>query len=87
MEHVDEILAHLASGGTLDGTIAPFQVYLTCYRVLEANGDPRAPEVLAMAHAKLQERAARITDKVMRRSYLENVAAHREIVQSSTEGS
>jgi tetratricopeptide (TPR) repeat protein len=77
--HVEEILSHLETG-TLHGTIAPFQVYLTCYRVLEANQAPRAQEILATAYDLLQERAARITDEELRHSFLESVAAHREIV-------
>ncbi|MFC2030087.1 tetratricopeptide repeat protein, partial [Chloroflexota bacterium] len=79
--HVEEILEHLESGGTLDGTIAPFQVYLICYRVLEASGDSHAREILVTAHDQLQERAARITDPGLRRSFLENVAAHRDLVE------
>ena len=76
--HIEEILSHLETG-TLHGTIAPFQVYLTCYRVLKANQDPRAQEILATAYGLLQERASKITDEEMRHSFLENVAAHREI--------
>jgi hypothetical protein len=48
--------------------------------VLAAADDPRAVEVLAEAYATLQERAARITDEALRRSYLENVPYHREIL-------
>jgi hypothetical protein len=33
--HVDEILRDLERG-SLDGTLDPFGVYLTCYRVLRA---------------------------------------------------
>jgi predicted ATPase/DNA-binding SARP family transcriptional activator len=88
--HVEEIVAHLESGGAhspgsghaLDGAISPFQVYLTCYHVLEANQDDRAPVVLATAHDLLRARAARIGDETMRRSFLENVAAHRQLVQA-----
>ena len=77
--HVEEILSHLETG-TLDGTTAPFQIYLTCYRVLKANHAPRAQEILATAYHLLQERSAKITDEEMGRLFLENVAAHREIV-------
>jgi len=76
--HVEEIVSYLETG-TLDGTDEPFRVYLTCYRVLRANGDPRAEEILEEAHHLLQERAAKISDEGERRSYLENVAANREI--------
>jgi predicted ATPase/DNA-binding SARP family transcriptional activator/Flp pilus assembly protein TadD len=80
--HIEEILGHMASGGTLDGTVSPFEVYLTCYRVLAANQDPRAEELLDTAHELLQEQARKITDEKMRDSFLENVAAHRELVQA-----
>jgi predicted ATPase/class 3 adenylate cyclase len=77
---VEEILSHLETG-TLDGTYEPARIYLTCYRVLEANQDPRAAEILATAHNLLQERAAKIEDEEMRRSFLENVPAHRELIE------
>ena len=73
------------SGHALDGAVNPFRVYLTCYRVLKAGRDPRAQEVLGTAYRQLQERAAKITDEAIRRSFLENVAAHREIVWEWTE--
>ncbi len=79
LAQVEGILAYLASG-TPDGTDEPLRIYLTCYRVLQAAGDPRAEHVLSAAYGLLQERAARITDEEMRRSYLENVPTHREIV-------
>jgi hypothetical protein len=59
----------------------PFRVYLTCYRVLQAGHDPRAGEVLETAHRLLHERAAKIEDERLRRSFLEQVPAHREITQ------
>jgi hypothetical protein len=77
---VEEILTHLKSN-TLDSTDESLQVYLTCYRVLRAAQDPRAQETLGTAYALLQERAAKIGDAETRRSFLENVAAHREILE------
>jgi hypothetical protein len=35
---------------------------------------------LERAHARLQEQAAKIADEAMRRSFLQNVPYHREIV-------
>lgn len=81
---VEEILSYLEDG-TLDGTDEPFQVYLTCYRVLCAGRDPRAEGVLVAAHRLLQERAARIEDEELRQSFLENVVAHREIIAAYCE--
>jgi len=77
---IEEILGFLEDN-TLDGTEEPFRVYLTCYRVLHANQDPRAQVLLATVHNLLQDQAAKIEDEGMRRSFLENVPAHREIVR------
>jgi adenylate cyclase len=77
--YVAQILAHLETG-SLDGTDEPIRIYLTCYRVLRANEDPRADKVLAEAYQLLQGRAAKIEDKELRRSFLENVTANRELV-------
>jgi predicted ATPase/DNA-binding SARP family transcriptional activator len=79
LAHVEGILSHLGRS-TLDGAEEPSLVYLTCYRVLLAHQDSRAGDILNTAYARLQERAARIEDKELRRSFLEKVAAHREIV-------
>jgi hypothetical protein len=65
----------------LDGTFDPFRIRLTCYQVLRANDDDRAEEVLRTAHQLLQERAARIEDERLRRSFLEKVPWHRELVK------
>jgi tetratricopeptide (TPR) repeat protein len=80
LAYVEEILSHLETG-SVDGTDEPLRIYLTCYRVLRANDDPRAQGVLESAHQLLQARAAKIADEELRRSYLENVRAHRELVK------
>ena len=64
----------------LHGTWEPLRIYLTCYHVLRAHEDSRADEVLGNAYYLLQERTAKIDDPDLRRSYLENVSYHREIV-------
>ena len=63
----------------------PFRIYLTCYRVLDANYDPRATTILQTAHHLLHEYANHITDDSLRRSFLENVATHRELVRAYVE--
>jgi hypothetical protein len=78
---VEEILSFLECN-TLDGTSEPLRVYLTCYRVLTANQDPRAREIMNTAYRQLQERAAKIGDEEMQRSFLENVSSHREIMRA-----
>jgi len=85
--YVEEILDYLETGKLVVVWGAePGLVYLTCYRVLEANGDARAQGILREAHRFVQERAAKISDEGERRSYLENVAVHREIVNEYASG-
>jgi len=76
--HVEEILGYLETEG-LDKAQEPVHIYLTCYHVLRASDDPRAEDMLEEGYQFLQERAAKISDEGERRSYLENVAAHREL--------
>ena len=80
--HVEELRDRLASDETFADAVSPFQVYLTCYRVLHASQDSRAREILATAHELLQGQAAKVTDEKPRLSFLENVAAHRELAQA-----
>jgi tetratricopeptide (TPR) repeat protein len=87
LAHVEEILACLETYPELYGTDEPLRVYLTCYRVLRAGEDPRAAEILDAAYRLLQERAARIEDERLCRSFLENVAANREVVAAWEERS
>jgi tetratricopeptide (TPR) repeat protein len=82
--YVEEILSFLESdqadgGRALRGNEEPLRIYLTCYKVLAANGDPRADEVLAAARGELEAQAGRIPDEETRRSFLEKVAVHKEI--------
>lgn len=58
---------------------ADLQVHLVSWRILEAAADPRARAVLTRAYEMLQSQAAKMDDD-MRRSFLENVPAHREII-------
>jgi hypothetical protein len=80
LAHVGEILAYIEAHPALEGTLEPLRIYLTCTEVLRAVDDPRAEEVREAAYRLLQERAATIEDEGLRRSYLENVPYHREIV-------
>jgi len=67
---------------SLDGTEEPLRIYLTCYQVLKANNDPRASGLLRTAHAKLMEQAGNTQNETLRQSFLENVAANREIIEA-----
>ncbi len=59
----------------------PFQVFLTCYRVLRASGNARAAPLLADAYARLQQRAARLGDEALARAYLRGTCSHRELAR------
>ena len=82
--HVEEILHYLETG-SLHGADDPFRIYLTCYQVLQADRHPRARDILDTACRLLQERAAKIGDDALRRSYLQNVPAHRELLAAWAE--
>jgi len=60
------------------------QVLFTCHQVLARTGDSRAPQLLVRVYDELQARAATITDADLRRSFLNNVPLHREIVSAWT---
>jgi predicted ATPase/DNA-binding SARP family transcriptional activator len=77
-DHAEGILDFLGHP-ILQAAKEPLRTYLTCYQVLLAAKDPRAEKVLRDAHCSLQQQAARIPDPTLRRSFLENIAAHCEI--------
>jgi DNA-binding SARP family transcriptional activator/predicted ATPase/DNA-binding transcriptional ArsR family regulator len=79
LSQVEDVLAYVQHG-TLESADEPLRIYLTCYRVLRAGHDLRADEVLTVAHRLLQVQAAQIEDAALRRTFLENVSAHREIL-------
>ncbi|MFN8460034.1 MAG: tetratricopeptide repeat protein, partial [Anaerolineae bacterium] len=81
LAYIEQILNHLESH-TLEGAEHPFQVYLTCYQVLLANQDARTTSFLTLAYRLLQEQAIKISDEAQRRSFLEQVTAHRELVEA-----
>ncbi len=76
---IDEVLAYLATH-TLHGARQPTLVYLTCYRVLLAAEDPRAPWVLREAYLHLQQVADKIADDAWRASFLHNVPANQALI-------
>jgi hypothetical protein len=80
LAYVEEILKVLADHPRT-GIDEPFNVYLTCYRVLEANHDPRAAGVLQTASELLDEYASQFTSEDQRHAFLYNVPSHRELIQ------
>ena len=80
--YAEAALALLAQHG-LAAAFEPFAVYWTCVRVLKAVGDPRARTVLFAAYQTLQEIANQLEDERLRRSFLENVVANRNLVAAA----
>jgi tetratricopeptide (TPR) repeat protein len=80
-----EVLTWLAENGH-DGVEYPVLIYLTCYRVLQAAADDdptlagQARTTLEAGCRLLHERAGRIQDKALRRSFLENVPFNRDLL-------
>jgi tetratricopeptide (TPR) repeat protein len=83
--HVEDILTHLATGGSTDGTDQPLRIYLTCFEVLEAAHDPRADALLATMHAMFERRATKITDPDAQRMFRNNIAHNRQIAAAWAE--
>lgn len=80
LSYIEKILIDIESG-SLDGTLEPYRIYLTCYQVLRANQDLRAEGILTESYNLIQERAKNISDESLRNSFLENVAVNREIIK------
>jgi tetratricopeptide (TPR) repeat protein len=81
---VEEIMDFIERN-TLDGTYERFRIYLTCYQLLTKVRDGRATPVLEKACDLLRTQAARISSEPLRRSFLENVAVHGELVRLKDE--
>lgn len=81
MERVESILAYLTTE-SLDGTVEPFHIYLTCYHVLCASHDTRAQHVVQRAYNSLVAQAKSIHDARRRHAFLHEVAVHREILSA-----
>jgi predicted ATPase/class 3 adenylate cyclase len=70
----------------LEGTSDPMWIYLTCYKVLKANNDPRGQDILSTAQNLLQDQAEKITDPDLQYSFLNNVLVNREIQSAGYSG-
>jgi predicted ATPase/class 3 adenylate cyclase len=80
--YLDDIFTYLEGGETLEGTEEPLRVYLTCYHILNAVGDVRADRILETAYHLLQDRAALIPEESQRRSFMENIPYHQDILKA-----
>ncbi len=76
---VEQILQDIASI-VLEATADMVNIFLVCYRVLAATDDPRAATILDRGYELIQIQSVTIDDADLHRSFLENVAANREIV-------
>lgn len=81
MQWVEEILRQVEEGA-LAQSAELVRIYWDCHAVLRTCGDLRAAYTLGMARILLRDRAARIYDQEMRRSFLENVPLHRAILSA-----
>ena len=73
LQHTEEILAHLAGGGTLEGAEEPLRIYFICYDALEKRKDLRAQGVLQAANELLEAQISKLGDEESRRMYVQNV--------------
>jgi len=80
---VQSILDAIAAGARLDESEEAQRIRLTCWQVLSAASDARAPGVLAQAHAQLMQQADALTDATCRASYLNDVPYHRELQRAA----
>jgi tetratricopeptide (TPR) repeat protein len=78
-EHVEMVLPLLARA-PLQDALEPMWVHWSCYQALVAVGDGRAGAVIGQAHELLRRQAMQISDPYLRGSFLNRVAAHRDIV-------
>jgi tetratricopeptide (TPR) repeat protein len=78
--YTEEMLAHVRARGLVLIDF-PFQIYQTAFRVFQACGSkPAARQVLQEARQAIMDRAERITDPVLRCSFLERVPEHEELL-------
>lgn len=84
LDYAQQVLAILdAHGG--EGPEFPQRNYFICYQVFTKNGQvDRAKAALSAAYKLVMNRAEKITDPVLRQSFLQQVALNREIVAAYT---
>ncbi|MBN1483187.1 MAG: tetratricopeptide repeat protein [Chloroflexia bacterium] len=83
--YVEDVLDRLALLA-LDPLSEPCRIYLHTLQVLQALQDARALDIAARAYHGLQAQAEKIHPLEQRRSFLENIPLHREIMRLYEEG-
>ncbi|MCP5098083.1 MAG: tetratricopeptide repeat protein [Chloroflexi bacterium] len=76
----DEIIAYLAQN-RLDGVDEPGRIYLNVINSLLISNDRQVGQIIKDAYRFLQERVSKIESAAEKHSFLQYVAANREIVQ------
>ena len=79
---VEEVLDHVRSHGT-DGIEEPVAALLSCRKALGASDEIIAAELIDLAKAHVEKTSARISDPAIRRSFVEEVQAHRRLAGRS----
>jgi len=82
IEYVDKVLRHLENDGSLDGTEEPLRIRWMLCNVLQHAEDTRAMPLLVETHRQLHERAGKISNTQMRRTFLENVP-HNQAIETA----
>ncbi|MEM7129909.1 MAG: tetratricopeptide repeat protein [Chloroflexota bacterium] len=80
-EYLDELVLKMSAGHFLHGAAYHGQVWYSMLLTAQALNDSRAEEILQNAYQWIRQSCAEIHDEEMRRSFLENVPAHRGIVE------
>lgn len=80
--HVETILAYLDAQPAQRGAPPALNAALTAYHVLQRIDAARAKELLAATQAALQDRANKIGDETLRRSFLGNVRLNHAILEA-----
>ena len=75
--HLEQILQDLDAISSF-ATEESFRIYRTCYQLLRQRQDPRAANLLALAHHQLQKRAASLADTQQEELFW-GMPGHREI--------
>lgn len=83
LSEAESIIERLDEDPQLAGPYEPFRVHYILYRFLECRQDSRAVSVLRRASKLLLDRASKISDPDMRKSYLENVIVHKKILETA----
>lgn len=63
----------------IEQAVDPSSLYMTCFAVLSAVGEPWAEQMLVRGRRLLAEQASLIADEELRRSFCQNIAPHRAL--------